>query len=285
MFDIDPSILETKRKDLDLEPDGNSVLGERRTDFSFLHLHDQEFLSLRRWKNIAFQATVHDDDVTVYRAVRNGEPIKWQNEHRSYRQCPCAWAQNLRERELKMSTEDIHLSGSLQNLTHEEFTKLFNMDIEKRIEYKDQIEGTLRELMKYLFCEDKTPVSELKRMASSGNAEEREKAYQILGDRIHINETAKNILSVWIHKDKSIQYDIVEDAKDEERKRLREHDKKYKPKPQPKVEDTKAKVTQTKNEKMRATLMMLAPAEMKVKGKEKELNDWIDKMIVEGRNK
>lgn len=181
-------------------------------------------------------------------------------------------------------SEDIHLSGSLQNLTHEEFTKLFNMDIEKRIEYKEQIEGTLKELLKYLFCEDKTPVSELRRMAQSGNPAEREEAYRILGDRIHINETAKNILSVWIHKDKSIQYDIVEEARDEERKKLREHDKKYKPKPVEKVEDKKVKITQSKNEKMRATLMMLAPADLKAPGKDKELNDWIDKMIVSGRS-
>lgn len=183
-----------------------------------------------------------------------------------------------------MSPEDIHLSGSLQNLTHEEFTKLFNMDIEKRIEYKDQIEGTLKELLKYLFCEDKVTVVELRKMASSGNAEEREQAYKILGDRIHINETAKNILSVWIHKDRSIQYDINEEAKDEERKKLREHDKKYKPKPVVKEEDKKAKVTQSKDEKMRQTLMSLAPSDLKAPGKDKELNDWIDKMIVSGRS-
>jgi len=285
MFDIDTSILDSERKDLEIDSDiDRSLYGSPEQGLSLLHIRDDEFISLENRKALSAQITVHNDDVTVYRIIRDGKPYEWRNEHRSYRQCSCAWAQNLRERELKMSTEDVHLSGSLQNMSHEDFTKFFNMDIEKRVEYKDQIEGTLKELLRYLFCEDKTPVSELRKMASSGNPEEREQAYKILGDRIHINETAKNILSVWIHKDKSIQYDINEEAKDEERKRLREHDKKYKPKPVPKEEDKKAKVTQTKNEKMRATLMMLAPSEMKAKGKEKELNDWIDKMIVDGRN-
>lgn len=274
MFDPDPSILDDRKDETPIP----IIVVERLPD-----IQDSEFLSLRRYRTCLVQFTLlHDDNLTVRRFKRtNEEDVCIRNDHPSYRVCKCEWARILRERELKMS-EDVHLSGPLQNLSHEDFQRLFNMDIVERQAHREEIEQALMGMLKYLFCEDKTPVGELRRMAHTGTPAEREEAYRILSERIHINETAKNMLSVWIHKDKTIQYDIIEDAKDEEKKRLREHDKKYKPKPveQPKKE---AKPSKTAQDKMRATMKFLAPAELKAKGKEQELEDWIDKEIIKAK--
>lgn len=266
MFDIDASILDDRKDEIPIPVITIEQLSP---------IQDPEFLSLQRYKTCLVQFTVlHDDNITVRRFTRTGqEDVCIRNSHPSYRVCTCEWSRILRERELKMS-EDVHLSGPMQDMTHEEFMRVFNLDAP---------DADLEGVLKNAFCIDKTPVGELKRMAHTGNPEEREKAYSILAERIHILETIKNFLTVRIHKDKTVQYDIIEDAKEDERKKLREHDKKYKPKPVAKPEDKKATVRKSQEQKMRDTLRALAPAD--VKKDPKALEDWIDKFIVANRNK
>jgi hypothetical protein len=135
-------------------------------------------------------------------------------------------------------SEEVRLSGMLQDMSYEEYIKYFNDN-----------EEAFNKLKADLFIAEKPPVHEQ-------NVEELIKNIQTL-------QKAKNILIVLCNAKAKKLKDLEDNATEAERKKIKEFDKQYKPKVYPDGVEKKEpspkekRVTQSKEDKMIATLKTL----------------------------
>lgn len=161
--------------------------------------------TIRKFSWLSFDAIYHDSA----HLIGTGERYVIQN-HASYRVCKCAFAENIREREKKLS-DDIRLSGTLKNMTHDEFMRIHNMT---RKEFMAEVFPIISN---WIFCEDKPAVL----------TDDAKLPLEDLQDRIWALEQFKDLLSVHISKEKVTFLNEEEQLDETRRETLRKRDKDY----------------------------------------------------------
>ncbi len=218
---------------------------EKQKDFSKLRNPLKFFPSLEEYiifRNCAILATLHDDR-KVMSLYRGGKELQFQNDHKPWSLCDCSFAQKIRERNIEV--ENLRLSGTLKDMTYEDFIEIHNMS---RSQFKERVQETV---LNWIFLENKPSV-----LDGSGKLSSEE-----LQSRIWALERFREELQVQISKDKIELADFLETAEEEEKEEIRKRDKEYEKKRQKRLKETPkeepTKVTVRLEEKMIQNFMAL----------------------------